>query len=96
MEKKDSEALALNGHYADTAIDTIDVAEAWNLDPFLFSALKYIQRRGNKRGDTLAMDMAKAIWYLSYYLTRQKWIANHMAEELMKCRSSMKECDKDV
>lgn len=96
MEKRDSAVLELNGHYAVAPIDTIDIAEAWDLDPYLFSALKYIQRRGTKTGVSLEQDMAKAIWYLSYYLTRQKWIANHMAEELFKCRRTIKECDKNV
>lgn len=84
MEKKVSAAPGVNDHYAAHSIDTVDVAQAWDLDPFLFSALKYIQRRGRKPGGNLYTDLAKAVWYIVYYGTRQKWLANKMAEMLLE------------
>lgn len=77
------EARELNGHYAEHSIDAIDVAEAWDLDPFLFCAIKYIQRRGRKTNGSLESDMAKAAWYIAYHLTKQKWVANHISEFLI-------------
>lgn len=73
-----------NNHYAAHSIDTVDVAQAWELDPFLFNALKYIQRRGRKPGGNMYSDMAKAVWYIVYFATRQKWLANRMAEMLLE------------
>lgn len=84
MGKKALEAPDLNAHYAEHSIDTVDVAQSWNLDPFLFSALKYIQRRGRKKNGSVNSDMAKAVWYIVYYATRQKWLANRMAEMLLE------------
>lgn len=84
MGKKALEAPDLNKHYAEHSIDTVDVAQSWGLDPFLFSALKYIQRRGRKPNGNLHNDMAKAVWYIVYFSTRQKWLANRMSEMLLE------------
>ena len=79
----DSEAPELNSHYAKHTIDAIDVADAWGLDRYLFSALKYIQRRGNKTGQTVGLDMAKAVWYITYYATQNKTLADDFANTII-------------
>lgn len=91
MEKRVSAAPGFNDHYAAHSIDTVDVAQAWDLDPFLFSALKYIQRRGRKPGGNMHTDLAKAVWYITYFATRQKWLANRMAEMLLEHVSNKEE-----
>jgi hypothetical protein len=49
-------------HYTYSAIEPIDVIEAWNLNFRLGNALKYIARADDK-GDRLN-DLRKAAWYL--------------------------------
>ena len=47
----------------------VDIADAWELDRYEFSALKYLYRRGNKEGNTRESDLIKAIWYLVYAIS---------------------------
>lgn len=73
------EAQDIKAHYAKHKLDAVDVADEWGLDRYLFSAIKYIQRRGNKQGQTLGMDMAKAIWYITYHATGSKQLADDLS-----------------
>ena len=72
QESKSSIVHGLNEHYGRNDIDTVAVSDAWELTRYEFSALKYIQRRGKKVGTTYAKDLCKAIWYLTYFVTRDK------------------------
>lgn len=49
-------------HYTFSAIEPIDVIEAWKLCFCLGNAVKYIGRAGRK--DDLLQDLKKARWYL--------------------------------
>lgn len=55
-------------HYTATAIEPIDVIEAWNLGFCLGNAVKYIARHEHK-GSTLA-DLKKARWYLDRHIAK--------------------------
>ena len=73
MDQMDLEAQGLNCHYAVAGdVQPVDVADAWNLDRYEFNALKYLYRRGNKCGNTKQSDLLKAIWYLTYAITKSK------------------------
>ena len=51
-------------HYAFSAIEPIDVIEAWELDFCLGNVVKYLARGGRKDATDLATDLKKAAWYL--------------------------------
>lgn len=87
----DLEAQDLNSHY-NKAYDMqpVDVADAWELDRYEFSALKYLYRRGNKEGNTRKADLMKAIWYLVYALSKDKKLCG-MVVELVKLHNKYKE-----
>lgn len=51
-------------HYTFSAIETIDVIEAWNLGFCLGNVVKYISRAGRKASSTKLHDLQKARWYL--------------------------------
>jgi hypothetical protein len=89
--KVDLEAQDLNSHY-NKAYDMqpVDVADAWELDRYEFSALKYLYRRGNKQGNTRKSDLMKAIWYLVYALSKDKKLCG-MVIELVKLHNKYKE-----
>jgi uncharacterized protein DUF3310 len=55
-------------HYTFSAIEPIDVIEAWELGFHLGNAVKYIARAGRK-GDRLE-DLKKARWYLDREIGR--------------------------
>ncbi len=96
MEKKDSVALDLNSHYQKAYdLQPVDIADAWDLDRYEFSALKYLYRRGNKEGNTRKSDLMKAIWYLVYALSKDKKLAA-MVIELVKLHNKYKEVDNDT
>ena len=42
------------------------VIKAWGLDWNLGTALKYIERRGNKQGETTLKDLKKALTYIHF------------------------------
>jgi hypothetical protein len=62
----------LSEHYGQNTLDAVAVSDDWELTRYEFSALKYLQRRGKKAGTTYAKDLCKAIWYLTYCVTRDK------------------------
>jgi hypothetical protein len=96
VDKTGSEVQDLNQHYAKACdVQPVDVADAWNLDRYEFSALKYIYRRGNKEGNTRKSDLMKAIWYLVYALSKDKKLCA-MVIELVKLHNKYKELPNDT
>lgn len=51
-------------HYNSTEISTFDVVDDWNLDFYLGTAIKYLQRAGNKDKSKHVEDLQKAIRYI--------------------------------
>lgn len=95
MDKTGSEVQGLNQHYAKAKnVQPIDVADAWELDRYEFSALKYLYRRGNKEGNTKESDILKAIWYLVYCISRDKKLSA-MVVELVRMRKVYMEIKND-
>ena len=95
METKDLEAQDLNSHYSRARdMQPVDVADAWGLDRYEFSALKYLYRRGNKDGNTRKSDLLKAIWYLAYAISNNKSLCG-MVVELVKLHNKYKDVDND-
>lgn len=87
------EAQDLNGHYNKAHnMQPVDVADAWGLDRYEFSALKYLYRRGNKEGNTRKSDLLKAIWYLVYAISKNKSLCG-MVIELVKLHNKYKDVD---
>jgi hypothetical protein len=80
---KSSIVHGLNEHYRQNEIDAIEVSDSWELTRYEFSALKYIQRRGKKSGTTYAKDLCKAIWYLTYCVTRDKKFTAFITEMVL-------------
>lgn len=64
-----------NTHYTQHDIQTIDLVKEWNLDPYQFSVLKYIERAGKKTGASYRTDMLKAAWYAIMAASENKKIA---------------------
>jgi hypothetical protein len=64
-----------NTHYTQHNIQTIDLVKEWNLDPYQFSILKYIERAGRKTGASYRTDMLKAAWYAIMAASENKQIA---------------------
>lgn len=56
-------------HYTYSAIEPIDVIEAWDLDWYLANIIKYIGRAGHK-GPAIE-DLKKARWYLERAIARR-------------------------
>lgn len=52
-------------HYQGSGLQPFDVIDAWGLDFYLGSALKYIMRAGKKDGVKASEDLRKAEHYLS-------------------------------
>ena len=50
----------------DTPYEPRTVIKAWGLDWNLGTALKYIERRGNKQGETTLKDLKKALTYIHF------------------------------
>ena len=50
----------------DSAYEPRKVIKAWGLDWNLGTALKYIERRGNKQGETTLKDLKKALTYIHF------------------------------
>ena len=65
-----------NSHYTQHKIQTIDLIKEWNLDPYQFSMLKYIERAGHKKGASYQSDMLKVAWYAIMAATEQKEVAH--------------------
>ena len=62
--------------------ETVDIAADWKLSGPLFNVLKYIQRRGRKSDNSEQQDLLKAIWYLTYELTKSKEMCDAVIETL--------------
>lgn len=93
MDRTDLEARDLNSHYSKARdMQPVDVADAWELDRYEFSALKYLYRRGNKEGNTRKSDLLKAIWYLVYAISKNKSLCG-MVVELVKLHNKYKDVD---
>ena len=93
MDKTGLEAQDLNSHYNRAHnMQPVDVADAWGLDRYEFSALKYLYRRGNKEGNTRKSDLLKAIWYLVYAISQNKSLCG-MVVELVKLHNKYKDVD---
>ena len=52
-----------NRHYGKHRIQAIEVAWEWDLTPEEFSCVKYIERAGDKPGNTYNDDILKAIGF---------------------------------
>ena len=76
-----------NSHYEKYSLRPTDVADSWGLNRYLFTAIKYIQRRGQKEGCSYHGDLAKAIWYLAKEFTG----SDDAAEEIKKAVWRLKE-----
>lgn len=95
METKDSEVQDLNSHYTVARdVQPVDVADAWGLDRYEFSVLKYLYRRGNKEGNTRKSDLLKAVWYLVYAISQNKALCG-MVIELIKLHNKYKDYPDD-
>jgi len=95
VEKKDSAAQDLNSHYNKVNdMQPVDVADAWGLDRYEFSTLKYLYRRGQKDGNTRKSDLLKAIWYLVYAISKDKKLCG-MVVELVKMHNKYKDYQDD-
>ena len=55
-------------HYAFSAIEPIDVIEAWGLGFHLGCAVKYIARAGRK--GEMVVDLQKARWFLDRLIAK--------------------------
>lgn len=65
----DSNAINHPPHYTATAVEPIDVIEAWRLGFCLGNVVKYIARAEHK-GSPLD-DLRKAAWYLAREIERR-------------------------
>ena len=52
-------------HYNPGVYETINVIDAYNLNFYLATALRYILRAGKKHPEKYCEDLSKAIWYLN-------------------------------
>jgi hypothetical protein len=67
VKKADNGLLIRPGYYnPDSTYEPRKVIKAWGLDWNLGTALKYIERRGNKQGETTLKDLKKALTYIHF------------------------------
>lgn len=66
--KKADDGLMIRPSYynPDSAYEPRKVIKAWGLDWNLGTALKYIERRGHKQGETTLKDLKKALTYIHF------------------------------
>lgn len=62
---KEKEWVNHPSHYNPGVYETINVIDAYNLNFYLATALRYILRAGKKHPEKYCEDLNKAIWYLS-------------------------------
>lgn len=55
-------------YYKSGGFEVADIADAYDLNRWLFTAVKYILRAG-KKGDTVE-DLKKSIWYIEREIKR--------------------------
>lgn len=65
-----SDIINRPAHYTTSAIEPIDVIEAWGLGFCLGNAVKYIARHEHK--GTALTDLQKARWYLDREIARME------------------------
>lgn len=67
IKKADNGLMIRPDYYnPDSAYEPRKVIKAWGLDWNLGTALKYIERRGNKQGETTLKDLKKALTYIHF------------------------------
>ena len=69
----------MTGHYRTSSIQALSVIDDWGLDFATGNVLKYIQRMPHK--GTPNADSIKALWYLTYAITRDVDFADRIAQE---------------
>ncbi len=70
-------------HYTATAVEPINVIEAWELGFCLGNTVKYIARCGRKGGDEKRLeDLEKARWYLNREIERLKQLQNQPSQNV--------------
>ena len=70
----------MTGHYRTSQIQALSVIDDWGLDFATGNVLKYIQRMPHK--GTKNADSIKALWYLTYAITRDVAFADRIAKEV--------------
>ena len=70
----------MTGHYRTSQIQALSVIDDWGLDFATGNVLKYIQRMPHK--GTSNADSIKALWYLTYAITRDVTVADRIAKEV--------------
>ena len=70
----------MTGHYRTSQIQALSVIDDWGLDFATGNVLKYIQRMPHK--GTKNADSIKALWYLTYAITRDVDVADRIAKEV--------------
>ena len=70
----------MTGHYRTSQIQALSVIDDWGLDFAVGNVLKYIQRMPHK--GTKNADSIKALWYLTYAITRDVDVADRIAKEV--------------
>ena len=70
----------MTGHYRTSSIQALSVIDDWGLDFATGNVLKYIQRMPHK--GTSNADSIKALWYLTYAITRDVDVADRIAKEV--------------
>ena len=67
VKKEDNGLLIRPDYYnPDSSYEPRKVIKAWGLDWNLGTALKYIERRGRKQGETTLKDLKKALTYIHF------------------------------
>ena len=67
VKKADDGLMIRPGYYnPDPAYEPRKVIKAWGLEWHLGPAPKYIERRGNKQGETTLKDLKKALTYINF------------------------------
>lgn len=67
---KDMPAPGGNEHYMGRDMQPWDIWEAFNLDPWTATAVKYLLRAGKKSGEDEVKDLRKARYYVDYLIER--------------------------
>ena len=67
-------------HYRTSQIQALSVIDDWGLDFATGNVLKYIQRMPHK--GTKNSDSIKALWYMTYAITRDVDFADRIAQEV--------------
>lgn len=71
-----------NDHYRKHKIQAVHCAWEWDLSWEVFSAVKYIERAGNKDGSSYNEDLLKAVWYLVAAITQSDITAERIIRDV--------------